>query len=107
MERYSRIDKIRNINENVRTLGLRYYKPNYYPEIPFDASDLYVVTEFGDRFEALADQFYSDTTLYWIIATANPNKVSLGSLFIDEGSQIRIPLNINAIIDSYNELNNV
>ena len=107
MERYRNIEQIKNTNENVGTWGTSYYKPNFYPEIPLDASDIYVITDFGDRLDLLANQFYGDVSLYWIIAAANPNDISFGSLFITEGTQLRIPTNTNEIIRSYQILNEV
>ena len=88
MNRYNSITKIRNTNEFVGTLG-----------------DIYVETEWGDRLDRLAFQFYGDVTLYWIIALSNPNKVGFGSLFIPVGTQLSIPTNISGFIDSYNRLN--
>lgn len=105
MRRYTDIQKLKNTNENVGTLGTQYYKPNFYPEIPERADDIWVITDFGDRLDLLANQFYQDVTLYWIIAAANPNKISFGSLFINEGTQLRIPIDVNSIIGSYNRLN--
>jgi len=107
MKRYASIQQIKNTNENVGTLGTLYYKPNFYPEIPISETDIYVITDFGDRLDLLANQFYNDVTLYWIIAVANPDVVNFGSLFINEGTQLRIPLNISDIIDSYNRLNSL
>ena len=60
-----------------------------YPEVLPNENDIWVETEFGDRLDLLANQFYQDVTLYWIIAIANPNKVNMGSLFLTEGSQIK------------------
>ncbi len=107
MKRYATIQTLRNTNENVGTLGTVYYRNTKYPEIPLSENDIYVLTDFGDRLDLLANQFYSDVTLYWIIAAANPNEVSFGSLFVDEGTQLRIPINISSIIDSYIELNSL
>lgn len=107
MNRYADIEQIRNTNENVGTLGTVYYKPNFYPEIPLSESDIYVITDFGDRLDLLAFQFYKDTSLYWIISCANPDKVSFGSLTIPVGTQLRIPTDINGIIRSYNNLNSL
>jgi hypothetical protein len=107
MKRYATIQTLRNTNENVGTLGTVYYRNAKYPEIPLSENDIYVLTDFGDRLDLLANQFYSDVTLYWIIAAANPNEVSFGSLFVDEGTQLRIPVNISSIIDSYIELNSL
>ena len=105
MNRYQRIKKIRNENEFVGTIGDQYYRTVYYPEIEPQESDIYVETEFGDRLDLLANQFYSDVTLYWIISISNPNVLNLGSLFPPPGSQLRIPLNISGIVASYNQLN--
>ena len=105
MNRYQNIQIIRNENEFVGTIGDQYYRTVYYPEIEPQETDIYIETEFGDRLDLLANQFYQDVTLYWIIAIANPNKVNMGSLFLTEGSQIRIPVNIQQIVDSYNLLN--
>jgi len=107
MKRYADITKLRNTNENVGTLGTSYYKPNFYPEIPLSENDIYVITEFGDRLDLLANQFYQDVTMYWIIAAANPDVINFGSLFIAEGTQLRIPVNINDILRSYKNLNDV
>ena len=107
MKRYATIQTLRNTNENVGTLGTVYYRNAKYPEIPLSENDIYVLTDFGDRLDLLANQFYNNVTLYWIIAAANPNEVSFGSLFVDEGTQLRIPINIGSIVDSYIELNNL
>ena len=58
-----------------------------------------------DRLDLLANQFYNDITLYWIIACANPNKVNMGSIYLPVGSQIRIPTNTVEIVDNYRLLN--
>ena len=107
MKRYATIQTLRNTNENIGTLGTVYYRNAKYPEIPLSENDIYVLTDFGDRLDLLANQFYSDVTLYWIIAAANPNEVNFGSLFVDEGTQLRIPINISSIVDSYIELNSL
>ena len=72
MNRYSQTPKLRNTNEFVGTLGTQYYRGVTYPEIPLSETDIWVETEFGDRLDLIANQFYSDSTLYWIIAIANP-----------------------------------
>lgn len=105
MDRYISISKLKNINSNVGTLGTLYYRTNFYPEIPVSEKDYYVVTDFGDRLDLLANQFYQDITLYWIIAAANPDKIDFGSLFLTEGIQLRIPANPTSVIANYNFLN--
>ncbi len=105
MNRYQDIRQIRNENEFVGTLGDKYYRTTYYPEVEPHESDIYVETEFGDRLDLLADQFYGDVTLYWIISIANPNLLNLGSITIPPGTQLRIPVNINGIVSRFNQLN--
>jgi hypothetical protein len=107
MNRYQDIKLIRNTNPNVGTMGTLFSKPVFYPEIPELETDIYVITEFGDRLDLLANQFYQDVTLWWIISCANPNKINFGSLTIAEGTQLRIPMEISNILGSYRTLNNV
>jgi hypothetical protein len=107
MRRYADIKQVKNTNENIGALGARYFYNLKYPEIPYNENDIYVITEFGDRLDILANQFYKDITLYWIIAIANPDVINFGSIYIEEGTQLRIPLNINQIINSYKSLNSV
>ena len=105
MNRYQTIEKIRNENQFVGTIGDLYYNTVSYPEVGARESDIYVETEWGDRLDLLANQFYNNVTLWWIISIRNPNKVNFGSLFLNPGSQIAIPVDISGIIDSYNNLN--
>jgi phage tail protein X len=86
--------------------GKRYYGTTKYPEIPLDFNDIYVYSTVGDRFDKLALQYYSDSTLWWAISIANPT-LTQGSYYIPEGSQIRIPTNISRIIARYNALNRI
>ena len=105
MNRYANIEQLKNQNENVGSLNTPYYTNVTYPEIPQSENDIWVETEFGDRLDLLANQFYNDITLYWIIACANPNKVNMGSIYLPVGSQIRIPTNTVEIVDNYRLLN--
>ena len=89
MNRYSSITLLRNENPNVGTLGTQYYKTTFYPEIPLSENDIYVITDFGDRLDLLANQFYNDSTGWPIIATAN--NLGQGTLNVEAGIQIRIP----------------
>jgi hypothetical protein len=107
MKRYANIQILKNINENVGILNTPYYNNPTYPEIPQKESDIWVITDFGDRLDLLANQFYKDVTLYWIIASANPNSINFGSLFINEGTQLRIPTDLNEILRSYNQSNEI
>ena len=83
--------------------GKRYLVTNIYPEIPADTNDIYIVTTITDRLDILAYNFYGDSTLYWVIAMAN--NLTGDSLIPTPGTQIRIPTNIQSIINQYNSAN--
>jgi hypothetical protein len=106
MNRYANIEVLKNLSyNNDITIGTKYYATNLYPEVPLKESDIYVITDFGDRLDLLANQFYQDVSLYWIIAISNPNEIDFGSISIKPGTQLRIPTEIFEILDQYNELN--
>jgi len=105
MSRYSEISITNNENPNIANIGARYYVTNSYPEIPLNSNDIYAITDFGDRLDILANQFYGDTTLYWVIASANPDLVPNDSLSLKGGIQLRIPADINSILNNYDIIN--
>jgi hypothetical protein len=81
-----------------------YYKGKYYPNIPLSESDVYVITNVGDRLDNLAYAYYNDATLWWIISVAN-NNITKGALYPEPGTQLRIPTDINSVLDLYNQFN--
>jgi len=83
---------------------VKYYKNSKYPDVPVSPNDIYVVTVFGDRLDLLAQQYYSDSSLWWIISIAN-TFLEQDSIFIPTGTQIRIPVEVNQILTSYRNLN--
>lgn len=85
--------------------GTRYYKFIKYPLIPRASSDLYAITTEGDRYDILADQFYNDSSLWWVISLANSTDYPQSSLYPPIGVQIRIPQEIQPIISAYKALN--
>jgi phage tail protein X len=84
--------------------GKQMYATSRYPEIPLSENDIYVYTTQGDRYDVLALNYYGDPSLWWIIASANPN-IGLSTLVIPEGVQIRIPNNISAVINDFRLIN--
>ena len=98
MNRYQNISIIKN------SQGVSYYRDNKYPEIPLSINDIYIVASEGDRFDMLANQYYGDSSLWWIISIANPDLFQ-DSLYIPLETQIRIPYNPANVIASYKKLN--
>jgi len=97
MKRY---DNIKVVKSQERK---QYKTTTIYPETPISENDYYIITTAGDRYDNLADQFYSDHTLWWVIASANNSERA--SLIVEPGIQLRIPGNIDTIINNYNKVN--
>jgi hypothetical protein len=78
-----------------------------YPSIPRGSQDIYVYVTEGDRYDVLAQTYYDDSTLWWVIARANATISSTDSLYPSPGSQIRIPSvdRISTILSEYEEIN--
>jgi hypothetical protein len=86
------------------TQGIKYYKAKKYPPIPPQESDVYVVTVQGDRLDLLANTYYKDPSLWWVISVANSN-ITFGSMFPEPGIQLRIPTDLTTVITLYNQEN--
>ena len=89
------------------------YQTTRYTEVPLNDNDTYVYSTQGDRFDVLANQYYGDQSLWWIISIANtatagtslPSDLPQDSLIIPEGLQIRIPANYVDVINDFKKLN--
>jgi hypothetical protein len=98
MNRYQNIPIIKNRN------GVSYRKNVIYPQIPLSLDDIYVISVDGDRFDLLADQYYGDSSLWWVISIANDH-IPQNSLYLPLETQIRIPANYADIVSNYYNLN--
>ena len=78
--------------------GKRYYKSTIVRGIPLKDSDKFIFPTDGDRFDTLAQKFYGDSNLWWIIAKAN--NINDGSIGLKPEKRIRIPVEIQSILDS-------
>ena len=93
--------------------GKTVYKTSRYPEVPLSENDIYVISTQGDRFDVLAQQYYGDSSLWWVISIANTGNAGAGTLpvlpqntlIIPEGIQIRIPNNPLEVYNVFNEIN--
>ena len=82
--------------------GVRVYNTTFYPSIPIDDSDRFIYTKFGDRVDALANEYYGDVTLWWIISKANGIKGQAG---LKPGLLLRIPGQVEEILSNFRDLN--
>ena len=77
------------------------YRSKVYPTIPLRDSDIYVATETGDRLDTLANQYYNDSSLWWIIASAN--NLQDAPFGLKDGTILRIPTNYIEILNNFIE----
>ena len=64
-----------------------YYRTTIFDKIPKTNNDIYVITQYGDRLDLLAYEYYGDVSLWWYIARAN----DLNTMIVPENIQLRIP----------------
>lgn len=82
--------------------GKKVFRTTRYPKIPVSMSDIYIYASETDYLDALANKFYRDPTLWWIIAQANGIKATLKA---PTGVQLRIPRNIDYIVSNFRREN--
>ena len=83
--------------------GKQTYGTTLYPLIPPADNDIYIFAKDTDRLDFLAQTYYKDKSLWWIIAQANA--LGKGTLSIPTGMQLRIPSNITQVIQNFIEQN--
>lgn len=81
----------------------RVFASTLYPKILIDSSDIFITSKWGDRLDLLANTFYNDVTLWWVIAQANG--IGKGTLNVEPGLQLRIPRNIAKIMADLETIN--
>lgn len=81
----------------------KYFESTIYPKIKPTDEDIYIITTQSDRLDLLANKYYGDKNLWWVIATAN--NLNDASLHIEPGTQLRLPNNISAIMADLEKIN--
>ena len=84
MDRYENTKLVQKTKNNTKITSRA---TTIYSSIPESDNDIYVITQYGDRLDLLAHQYYNDTSLWLYIAKANNLKI----MNIPEGTSLRIP----------------
>ena len=90
MRRYKKT-RILNDRNNERYLSTRTYKP-----IPKQDTDIYIIGKIGQTLINLADTYYNDVDMWWVIATANPGCFE-GGVNLKVGKEYRIPTDLSVV----------
>lgn len=99
------VDRLKDIDILTTEKGKRYYRQIRLPEIPVDGSDLYIITTDGDRLDLIANHFYGDISLWWVIVQANVGVLKGDELAVKGGVQLRIPTTPEIIIRNFERKN--
>jgi|TARA_Y100000034_G_scaffold1331_1_gene1683 nucleoid-associated protein YgaU len=91
---YTKVKKDKN--------GVRCLKITRYPEILVRDTDTFHFARDFERFDWLANKYYNDSTLWWILAKANGYSHESRPKV---GDKIRIPRDINSILQEFHRLN--
>ena len=83
--------------------NVRYYKPRIIPNVPIKDTDIFIYPLYGDRFDTLAQRYYEDSSLWWIIAKAN--EIGNGKIAPSPEEKLRIPTEIDDILELIDNLN--
>ena len=83
--------------------NIRYYKPRIVPNIPIKDTDIFAYPIYGDRYDTMAQRYYDDSNLWWIIVKAND--ISDGKIAPDPLKKLRIPTEIDDILQSISQVN--
>lgn len=86
MSRYEDTNIIRT-NTTDRKQSVKGKATTIYNQIPKRDTDIYLITQAGDRLDLLANQFYNDPNLWWYIAQAN----NLSTMNLEPNISIRVP----------------
>lgn len=104
MGRYDNNNILINKIDLKNKLGVKYRSSTRYPNIDLSDTDVFLYTIRGDRLDNLAYQFYNDSDLWWVISIANPDLPN-DSLYPTLGFQLRIPGDIEKILNDFANLN--
>ena len=66
------------------------YTTTFYSNVPESNSDIYVITQQGDRLDNLAFQYYGSSSYWWFIANIN----NLNKMNLEPGLRLRIPISV-------------
>jgi hypothetical protein len=96
MSRYATNSILRNND------GMRRFTTSIIPVMPVSNKDVYIQTTSIERLDKLANIFYDDSTLWWVIATANG--LGKGTIVVPKNVKLRIPSidNMQQIINNIN-----
>jgi nucleoid-associated protein YgaU len=81
----------------------QYLESTIYPKVKATDNDIYIISTQSDRLDLLAFKYYGNPTYWWVISVAN--NLNDASLSIEPGRQLRIPSDINSVLNEFERIN--
>ena len=79
------------------------YLPTLYPSVDLSNEDYYIIARDQDRMDLVAQDYFGDSTLWWVIAMSND--LPGDTMYPPIGFQLRIPGNVSNAINEFEQLN--
>ena len=73
----------------VKVDGVEFFDVGDIPDIPVQPDDLVHVVSEGERIDLIANKYYNDSVLWWVVAVAND--IELPPFGVNPGQRLRIP----------------
>ena len=96
MSRYKKTDKADND---------KHLETTHFQNVPPSNNDIWIIAKKYERLDLLAHRYYGKRELWWIIAIANKDIIRRDSYALKPGLEIRIPINIEDIIEDFEKIN--
>lgn len=81
----------------------QYFESTIYPKVKPTDNDIYIISTQSDRLDLLASKYYGNASYWWVISVAN--NLNDASLSIEPGRQLRIPSDINSVLNEFERIN--
>jgi hypothetical protein len=94
--------RYKTIGSKKRADGKTVLRTSILPKIKKKTSDTFLIMVERMRLDHLAYKFYENPNYWWILASANNIK---GSMYVEEGTQIRIPRELSSILHDHAKIN--
>lgn len=86
-----------------RNDGKQQYRSFVFPTFEESSDDIVIEISEYTRLDVLAEQFFDDASLWWVIAVYN--NLSEPSLYVSDQTYLRIPNDIQRVYSKIKDLN--
>lgn len=94
--------RYKTIGSKKRIDGKSVLRTSLLPRIRPRSTDTFLIMVERMRLDHLAYKFYSNPNYWWILAAANNIR---GSMYVEAGTQIRIPRELASILHDHAKIN--